>query len=237
MHVMRRTALAVVVVVGAALGGFAAPALADFAVVNATMKGANEVPPADPLATGSAWMTLDSNSGKVCYWVITSGLAEPVTAAHLHQGAAGSNGPIVIPFNTPTHGFTIGCTTAGLPLIQSIIDNPSGFYTNVHNAQFPGGAIRGQLVSLATIRRPTLPAGIPGLPAGFPGLPAGFPGLPAGFPGLPAGFPGLPAGFPGLPAGFPGLPATIPTHPRAPRRSRHRHSITVKTPHIFVHIG
>ena len=230
MHVMRRTALAVFAVVGAAAGCFAAPALADFAVVNATMKGANEVPAADPQATGSAWMILDSNTGRVCYWAITSGLTEPVTAAHLHAGAAGINGPIVIPFNPPNHGFTIGCTTAALPLIQSIIDNPSGFYTNVHNAQFPGGAIRGQLVSLATIRRPTLPAGLPTLPAGFPGLPAGFPGLPAGFPGLPAG-------FPGLPAGFPGLAATTPTHPRAPRRLRHRHSITVKTPHIFVHTG
>jgi hypothetical protein len=191
MHVMRRTALALFAVLGAAAGCFAAPALADFAVVNATMKGANEVPAADPLATGSAWLTLDSSTGKVCYWLITSGLAEP----------AGINGPIVIPFNTPAHGFTIGCTTAALPLVQSIIDNPSGFYTNVHNAQFPGGAIRGQLVSLVTVRRPTLPAGI------------------------------------SLPAGFPGLPAAIPTHPSATRRPRHHHSVTVRTPHIFVHIG
>ena len=237
MHAMRRIAAAVAVALGVVAGCFAAPALADFAVLTSTMKGANEVPPADPTATGTATVILDSHTGRVCYFVVTQGLPEPVTAGHIHQGAVGVVGPVVIPFATPTHGFTIGCTTAALTLVQSIIDNPGGFYTNVHDAQFPGGAIRGQLTALAVLR--TTAGLLKGVPAG---LPTGFPGLPAGFPGLPAGFPGLPAGFPGLPAGFPGLPTTTAVrHPALlrPARRRHHHHIriTVRTPQVTVHVG
>jgi hypothetical protein len=225
MHAMRRTAGAVVVAMGVVLGCCAAPALADFAVLTSTMKGANEVPvPGDPAATGTATVILDSTTGRVCYFVVTSGLAEPVTAAHIHAGAAGTPGPVVIPFSTPTHGFTIGCTTALLPLVQSIIDNPSGYYTNVHNAQYPGGAIRGQLSALAVVRTTI------GLPTGLPA--SVLSGLPASV------LSGLPTGL------LSGLPATVTvgTHARPhvlrPRlRHRHHHGVTVRTPQVSIHVG
>jgi hypothetical protein len=117
------------------------------AVLHATLLGANQVPvPGDPNASGSAVVVLNANTGLVCFRLLVSGLSSPVTAAHIHQGAAGVNGPVVVPF--PLKGgpnvFT-GCTTADKTLIQNIIDCPAAYYVNVHNAQFPGGAIRGQL--------------------------------------------------------------------------------------------
>jgi hypothetical protein len=55
-------------------------------------------------------------------------------------------GPVVIPFPLIGGPNTFaGCTTADKTLIQNIIDNPSGYYTNVHNAPFPKGVMRGQL--------------------------------------------------------------------------------------------
>ncbi len=221
MHRLRRTAAAVAVVAGVTAGCFAAPALADFAVLTSTMKGANEVPAADPSATGTATITLDSGTGRVCYFVVTSGLPEPVTAAHIHMGAAGTAGPVVIPFNTPTHGFTIGCGPAPLALIQSIIDNPSGFYTNVHDAQFPAGAIRGQLSALVVVRT-SLSAN---LPAGL------LSGLPAGVPA--SLLSGLQAKLTAPTVAKPHVVSHAVSHPR-----RHHHvSVTIRTPQVTVHVG
>jgi hypothetical protein len=224
MHRLRRTAAAVVVAVGVTAGCFAAPALADFAVLTSTMKGASEAPtPGDPAATGTATITLDSSTGRVCYFVVTSGLPEPVTAAHIHMGAAGTAGPVVIPFNTPTHGFTIGCGPAPLTLVQSIIDNPSGFYTNVHDAQFPAGAIRGQLTALVVVRT-SLSAN---LPAGL------LTGLPAGVPA--SLLSGLQAKLTAPTVAKPHVVAHVISHPR--HRRHHHVSVTVRTPQVTVHVG
>jgi hypothetical protein len=231
MRAIRRTAGAVVIAMGVAAGCFAAPALADFAVLTSTMKGANEIPAADPTATGTATVILDSATGRVCYFVVTTGLPEPVTAGHIHMGAAGTAGPVVIPFSTPTHGFTIGCTTALLPLVQSIIDNPSGFYTNVHDAQFPAGAIRGQLSALAVVRTSlsaSLPAGL------LSGLPAG---VPAGL------LSALQAKLTAATLAKPHVTKPLVTKPLVTtphvsvHRHRHHHGVTVRTPQVFVHVG
>lgn len=93
---------------------------------------------------------------KLCYFLTARRIATP-TAAHIHVGPPGVNGPIVVGLITPTQGFSADCITAqpdttpntAMVLVQSeldqIIANPAGFYANVHNAEFPVGAIRGQL--------------------------------------------------------------------------------------------
>jgi CHRD domain len=120
------------------------------AVLHSTMIGANEVPgPGDPNASGSTIVVLNSTTGQVCYVIKVMDISLPLTRGHIHIGAAGVAGPVVIPFPlTGGRNTFAGCTTASKTLIQQIIDNPSGYYTNVHNAPFPGGAIRGQLSSL-----------------------------------------------------------------------------------------
>lgn len=114
----------------------------------ADLSGANEVPTAgDPDATGAATVSFDDLDGgqtQVCWDMAYADLAAP-TAAHIHQGAAGTNGPVVFNFGTPTPNSFSGCLETDTSTITPILANPAGFYVNVHNSEYPGGAIRGQL--------------------------------------------------------------------------------------------
>lgn len=115
----------------------------------ADMKGANEVPPADPDGTGTA--KVSATGSVVCWQASWADIATP-TRGHIHQGPAGVNGPIVVPFFEAPNGLPStldsvdGCTTGvDRALVRAIRKGPSGFYVNLHNAEFPGGVIRGQL--------------------------------------------------------------------------------------------
>jgi hypothetical protein len=110
------------------------------------LRGANEVPPADPDGTGMSGVRMREGQREVCFTVAVQNIMLPSIGAHIHRGSRGENGPIVIPFETPVQGTSAGCVTAdSVALVREIMDNPDGFYVNVHNAQFPGGAVRGQL--------------------------------------------------------------------------------------------
>jgi hypothetical protein len=124
--------------VAVALAGSGAPRVT-------TLSGAEEVPPADPDGTGFASITLNVGQAKVCWELSVSNIA-PATAAHIHAAPAGVNGPVVVPLSPPTTGSSSGCKENVDPaLIQAIVDHPEQYYVNVHNADFPGGAVRGQL--------------------------------------------------------------------------------------------
>lgn len=111
-----------------------------------TLNGANEVPgPGDPDGSGKAQITVVKGQGQVCYVIQVYGIA-PATAAHIHVGPAGEAGPVVVTLGTPdANGYARGCVAASSSLIAAINRNPSGYYVNVHNAEYPAGAIRGQL--------------------------------------------------------------------------------------------
>ena len=109
-----------------------------------TLSGAEEVPPADPDGTGFAAITLNVGQGRVCWELSVSNIL-PAAAAHIHAAPAGVNGGIVVTLSPPTTGSSSGCASADPALIQAIIDHPELYYVNVHNAEFPGGAVRGQL--------------------------------------------------------------------------------------------
>ena len=81
---------------------------------------------------------------QVCYTLKVSGIAA-ATAAHIHKAAPGAAGPVVIPLTAPTSGTSEGCATTTREIAQALIQNPGDYYVNVHNADFPGGALRGQL--------------------------------------------------------------------------------------------
>jgi hypothetical protein len=109
-----------------------------------SLLGSNEVPgPGDEDGSGVARLTLNPGQEEVCFEITVSDV-ETITAAHIHRGASDVAGPVVVNFDVPNNGL-IGCVNANRALIKEILQNPSAFYVNVHNAPFPAGALRGQL--------------------------------------------------------------------------------------------
>jgi hypothetical protein len=94
--------------------------------------------------TGSATITVNPGQEQLCFELTVTDIA-PATLAHVHEGAAGINGPVVVTLVPPTSGFSSGCTFVSRDLARAIINNPENYYVNVHNMDFPGGALRGQL--------------------------------------------------------------------------------------------
>ena len=70
---------------------------------------------------------------------------EAPTAAHIHAGAAGKSGAVKVQFKKASDGSWKGCVGADKALLNDIMTKPGEYYVNVHTADFPNGAIRGQL--------------------------------------------------------------------------------------------
>src|SRR6266540_2279122 len=97
------------------------------------LKGTSE-----PNAKGTAVLRIRKDAGLVCYRLHAESITLPATAAHIHRGAAGVNGPVVVPFTAPAaNGNASGCVTADAALIDEILANPAGFYVNVHTTEHP----------------------------------------------------------------------------------------------------
>ncbi|MDQ6751727.1 MAG: CHRD domain-containing protein [Actinomycetota bacterium] len=112
------------------------------------LKGRNEVGTAgDPDGVGSANVLIHS-ADTVCYGVSVSGIATP-TEAHIHRGKRNENGPHVVTLTFPSSGdpgASSGCATGlSSSLVTEIREHPGRFYINIHTAEFPQGALRGQL--------------------------------------------------------------------------------------------
>jgi hypothetical protein len=114
------------------------------------LTGEAESPAGDLVGTGTASVRLRAGQGQVCYQLAASNLP-PAAAAHIHRANAGSSGPVVVPLKTPNAaGKASGCVTAARTLVNAILASPASYYANVHTAEFPNGAIRGQLTGTST---------------------------------------------------------------------------------------
>lgn len=142
---MRKLMLCTFVMALALLTGAHLAAAQGTVKMTAKLTGAAEVPgPGDPKGSGTAQVTLDPGKGEVCYELTVADIQE-ATAAHIHEGAMGKDGPVKVPLDAPKPGSAKGCKTADAAVIKAIMQNPADYYINIHNAAFPKGAIRGQL--------------------------------------------------------------------------------------------
>jgi len=143
------------------------PAPANKLTFSASLSPANEVPAitnTESVASGSAALTFDVTrdaanaitGATVTAVVNLTGFpaGSTITLAHIHTGASGVAGGVLVPLIpaagsvTLTNGagsFTQTNTIDGATA-TSIVNNPAGFYFNVHTALNPGGVMRGQLV-------------------------------------------------------------------------------------------
>ena len=113
--------------------------------LTASLSGANEVPgPGDADGMGSFTARINPGQGQLCY-TLSVQMIDAAGAAHIHNGAAGVAGGVAVALTAPAAGATEQCTTITRELAMELVQNPQNYYVNVHNAAFPGGAIRGQL--------------------------------------------------------------------------------------------
>jgi hypothetical protein len=147
----------------------AIPAHADTIIYSTILLGSNEVPPTGSAATGTGLFTLNGNLLTINETF--TGLTTPASAAHIHCcGPVGVNEMVAVPF-TPFPNTTSGTfnTTVDLSLASTYTAgfitqeggtvalaeagfiaalNSGNTYANIHNANFPGGEIRGQIAQV-----------------------------------------------------------------------------------------
>ena len=127
-------------------------------VLEAALDGRSEVGQSraisgDPNGRGEAYVFgVDGDPTTLCYVLTVEKLDGTITAAHIHEGAAGTNGPVVATLAAPGDGNAADCLTEGEAgkfaegqTVQEILQNPGSYYVNVHTSKHPNGAVRGQL--------------------------------------------------------------------------------------------
>jgi hypothetical protein len=115
--------------------------------IAATLTGAAEVPgPGDTNGAGLFEARVNPGTGRICYDLDASSI-DNATAAHIHKGAAGASGDVVLTLDTPDgdDDDSEECQDIDRGLAQALIQNTDQYYVNIHTTEFPNGAIRGQL--------------------------------------------------------------------------------------------
>jgi hypothetical protein len=107
------------------------------------LSGASEVPPVETSATGTSTIAV-APDGTVSGMVSTSGVEG--TMAHIHTGAAGENGPVIVPLSKGADGSWTVPAGAKLSDDQMQRFKSGGLYVNVHSDAHKGGEIRAQLL-------------------------------------------------------------------------------------------
>jgi hypothetical protein len=140
---MVRRLLSIAALAIALVAGLAGPASAA-EVFTTELQGEEEVPIRGDLdGSGYAVVVAIPEAGLVCYAIVVFDV-NPINAAHIHEARRGVAGPVVVPLDPPTSGASGGCV-ANQAQANDIAADPSDYYVNVHNPEFPGGALRGQL--------------------------------------------------------------------------------------------
>jgi hypothetical protein len=107
-----------------------------------TLSGANEVPPVSTSAAGTGSVTVGRDRSVKARISVTGMNA---TAAHIHSGAVGANGPVIVPFTKSGDNIFVAPDGAKMTEEQYEAWKAGRTYVNVHSAANPGGEIRAQL--------------------------------------------------------------------------------------------
>lgn len=121
---------------------FAAPAQASPSTFVATMTAEEVQPvPGPPGAKGTARVVADQDARTVCYKLTYEGPGQ-MSAAHIHRGEKGMNGPVTIPLD-----INADCVNPNPAEIKALVDWPDGYYVEIHTVAYQqNGAVRGQTV-------------------------------------------------------------------------------------------
>jgi len=106
--------------------------------------GKAESSPGAPQGTGAAVIAFHGTS-VVCWRFAHLHGFVSATFAHIHIGAKGKSGNIVVPLSTGPALHHQGCVPVSAALVKAIERHPAGYYVNVHSARYPSGAVRAQL--------------------------------------------------------------------------------------------
>lgn len=109
--------------------------------VKVELSGAQEVPPAQTSGSGSGTLRL-AEDGTVGGSVTTEGVQG--TMAHIHQGAKGTNGPVIVPLTKKGNTYTVP-EGRKLTEAQQQAWKAGNLYVNVHSNRYKGGEVRGQI--------------------------------------------------------------------------------------------
>ena len=137
MNLIRKAAIAIATLALAACAG-----MGGGKGVDVKLSGSEEVPPVSTQANGSGSFTV-ADDGAVSGSVTTTGMNG--VAAHIHQGARGQNGPVIVPLTKS--GDSTWSTPPGAKLNEAQLSafKAGNLYVNVHSPQNKGGEIRAQL--------------------------------------------------------------------------------------------
>jgi hypothetical protein len=144
MPLLHRRAVVLALATAGAIGWLAGcTTMSDSAYTQTVaLSGTNEVPAVTTSATGTATVTIKPDHSVVVKETVTGMTA---TASHIHQGAAGANGPVIVPFTKTADNTFVTADGAKLSDAQYDAFKAGNLYVNVHSAAHPGGEIRAQL--------------------------------------------------------------------------------------------
>jgi CHRD domain len=112
-------------------------------VRTASLSGSQENPPTASSASGTGRLVVHPVTRAASGGVTFTGMT--ATAAHIHIGATGTNGPVIVPLTAAGAGVFNLPATAVLTADQFRAYKQGELYFNVHSAANPGGEIRGQI--------------------------------------------------------------------------------------------
>ena len=142
--IIRKTASSIVLVAGALVLSACSSMMSMMPMASSdkvTLTGSNEVPAVTTPASGSGAISIAAD-GSVTGSITVTGMNP--TMGHIHQAAAGVNGPVIVPLVQSGNVFT-PAAGAKLTEVQMAAYRAGNLYVNVHSAAHPGGEVRAQL--------------------------------------------------------------------------------------------